>query len=131
LTVGSTEVLVTRNAGSPQAATGTSALLIGDQVATDVNGTAIVTFPSGCQINLQNQSLVTITQIDDCACAAPVQADGAFGALATNGIGLPETAMLITTTVIAGGAIIEGTSGGGGGNNCPPGPVSPPCTTVP
>jgi len=108
LSVLTNDVLVSRNASSPQASTGSSALVIGDRVITGEAGTALVSFPNGCQINLQNQSLVTIAQVDDCACAAPVQADGSFGAQAgTGGGNLPLKAALITATVIGTGAIIE------------------------
>ena len=110
LSVLTNDVLVSRNASSPQATTGSSALVIGDRVITGEAGTALVSFPNGCQIDLQNQSLVTITQVEDCACAAPVQADGSFGAQAGTGGNLPLKAALISTTVIVGGAIIEATT---------------------
>ena len=133
LTVLSNDVLVSRNASSPQAATGASALVIGDRVITGEAGTAVVAFPNGCQINLQNQSLVTITQVEDCACAAPVQAGGSFGAQ-TGGGNLPQKACLcMTMGGIGAGAIIQTFYEDGDGNRCDPNVVSPPasCTPVP
>lgn len=109
------EVLISRTAGTAPA-TPSSALAVGDRVITGEDGSALVTFPSGCQISLQKQSLVTVRQVEDYVCAVPVQAGSAFGAQGSgnsqqNG---PLQGFLFATSVIGGGAIIQSLSDSNG-----------------
>lgn len=121
------EVLISRTTGTVPA-TVNSNLAIGDRLVTGETGSALVSFPSGCQINLPSQSLLSIRQVDDRICAATAQAGTSFGAQASgNGYrgNVPLTGFLMATGVIVGGAVLNSVIEEGDDDNC--NVVSPPC----
>lgn len=79
-------VIVSRAAGTSYAAQGAD-LVPGDRVITGVNSRAELVVAGSCELPVSAQSMVTLSEVEGCACAKLTGIDGEAGAAAHNGNG--------------------------------------------
>lgn len=75
-------VLVSREAGISDAVQG-APLSLGDRVVTGVNSEAQLLFAQNCPVPLSSQSMLTVSEIEGCACASVAKIDRTAGAFFT------------------------------------------------
>jgi hypothetical protein len=129
-------VLVAREAGFAEGARGAD-LTAGERVITGEASSATLLVAERCSLPLAALSIVTLSEVDGCACAMVSSNAGPVGAQADNGRGgggaaLPLTAFigsLIPVFAAVGGEIAEGSPSSCDNSVSPPAPNA--CPVLP